>query len=159
LNPLAALFGVLLVAAGLLGLVLPALPGMPLIAAGISLVAWSDGFARIGPATLFAVVLLGLIGWALDYVASVLGARKAGASRWGVIGAVVGLVAGLPFGLPGLVLGPGLGAALFEYLKDPDFRRAARAGTGVFLGFVVGTIVKYACAFTMIGLAVFAYLF
>lgn len=159
MNPLVSLFGMLLVVAGLVGLVLPALPGMPFIAAGIALVAWGDGFARIGPATLFVVALIGLVGWALDYVAGVLGARKAGASRWGVAGAVAGLAAGLPFGLPGLILGPGLGATLFEYLKDPDFRRAARAGTGVFLGFVVGTILKYACAFTMIGLAVFAYFF
>jgi uncharacterized protein YqgC (DUF456 family) len=67
------------------------------------------------------------------------------------------MLAGLPLGLPGLVLGPGLGALLLEYAKDADVRRAARAGVGVLIGFVLGTALKYAVAMTMIGLALLAF--
>jgi uncharacterized protein YqgC (DUF456 family) len=151
--------GVIIVLVGLAGLVLPALPGTPLIVGGLALIAWADGFTRISGLTLALIALLGSAGWVMDYITGVLGARRAGASRWGVAGAAIGLVAGLPFGLPGLVLGPGLGAALFEYLRDPDFGRALRAGGGVLIGFLVGTVVKYTIAFAMIGIAAFAYAF
>jgi uncharacterized protein YqgC (DUF456 family) len=159
--PAAALvtLGLFVVVVGLVGLVLPAVPGTPLIMGGLALVAWADGFTRIGAFALAFILLLGAVGMALEHVAGALGARKAGASRWGVAGAVIGLMAGLPFGLPGLLLGPGIGAALFEYVRDPDFKRALRSGGGVFIGFLIGTVVKYAFAFAMIGVAAFAYAF
>jgi hypothetical protein len=158
MEPLLYVAGLALVAVGLAGLLLPAVPGSPLIVLGIAVIAWADGFARIGVGTLLVVSLLGVVSWVTDYVAGALGARRMGASRWGVAGGFVGLLAGLPFGLPGLVLGPGLGAAALEYYKDPDARRAARAGAGVFLGFVIGTAAKFAIALTMIALAAWAYL-
>jgi len=65
-----------------------------------------------------AVATLAILGTAFDYLASLLGARSAGASRWGLLGAAVGLLAGLPLGLVGLVIGPAAGAMLFEYAKD-----------------------------------------
>ena len=150
--------GLILVLVGLAGLLLPALPGMPLVFAGIAIVAWSDGFARIGIATLVAIAVLALVGALFDFLAGVLGARRAGASRWGMAGAVLGLLVGLPFGLPGLMFGPGIGAMLLEYSRDQNIRRSARAGVGVLVGFVLGTALKYALAMTMIGLAVVAYL-
>lgn len=153
------LLGIVLVVAGFVGLLVPAMPGTPLVFAGILVIAWADGFARIGPLTLVAVALLGLLSWGLEYAAGVLGARRAGASRWGMIGAFLGLVVGLFFGLPGLIMGPAIGAMLFEYAKDPDFRRATRAGAGVAIGFLLGTAVKYALAVAMIGLAAAAYFF
>lgn len=151
------LLGGLLVFVGLVGLVLPALPGMPLIVAGIAAIAWADGFARIGVPTLVAIVALGIVGTLMDYAAGLLGAKRAGASRWGLAGAVLGLVAGVPFGLPGLVIGPGLGAVALEYLQDKNLRRSAMAGAGVLVGFVLGTALKYAIAMTMLGLAALAY--
>jgi uncharacterized protein YqgC (DUF456 family) len=155
--PLLSLAGLVLIAVGLVGLLLPAVPGSPLIVLGIAAIAWADGFARIGAGTLLVVALLGLLSWATDAVAGVLGARTMGASRWGVIGGVVGLLAGLPFGLPGLIAGPAIGAAALEYYKDPDARRAAKAGLGIFIGFVVGTAAKFAIAVTMLGIAAWAY--
>jgi uncharacterized protein YqgC (DUF456 family) len=151
------LLGLVLVVAGLAGLILPALPGMPLIFAGIVVAAWADGFARIGVPTLVATGVLAAVGSVFDYVAGLLGAKRAGASTWGLVGAAIGLVAGLPFGLLGLVLGPGVGAMLLEYARDTDLRRSARAGVGVLIGFVLGTALKYALAMTMLGLALFAY--
>jgi uncharacterized protein len=152
-------FGALLIAIGLAGLLLPAVPGTPLIVVGSVLIAWADGFARVGWMALTAIVLLGIAGVVLDQAAALLGARTAGASKWGVAGAIVGLLVGLPFGLPGIVLGPALGATVFEYYKDPDMRRAATAGAGVFVGFLVGTALKYAFAAAMIGILIAAYVF
>lgn len=157
MNPLLSLAGVGLIVVGLVGLLLPALPGTLFIVLGIGAIALADGFARIGPWTLALVAVIGLATWAVDALSGVFGARVAGASRWGVVGGFVGLLAGLAFGLPGIILGPALGATAFEYWKDPDLRRAGRAGAGVLVGFVVGNIVKYALAFTMIGVAAFAY--
>ncbi len=131
---------------------------MPLIVLGATAIAWAEGFTRVGVPTLVAIALLGALGWAADSVAGVLGARRAGASGWGLLGACVGLLIGLAFGLPGLVLGPALGAVALEYARDADFRRAATAGLGVFLGFIVGTAVKYAVACLMIGLVILAWL-
>jgi uncharacterized protein len=130
--------GLALVVGGLAGLVLPAVPGIPLVFAGIALIAWADGFARIGVPMLVAIGVLAAIGTVFDFLAGVLGAKRAGVSRWGLIGSVGGLLIGLPFGLPGLVLGPGIGAMLLEYAKDTDIRRAARAGVGVLVGFILG---------------------
>lgn len=158
-NPGLSVIGAALIVAGFVGLLVPALPGTPLVFGGILLIAWADGFARIGPLTLVAVAVLGLLSWVVDYAAGVLGARRAGASRWGMVGAFLGLVVGLFFGLPGLIVGPAVGAMLLEYAKDPDFRRATRAGAGVFVGFLLGTAVKYALAVAMVGLAAAAYVF
>lgn len=157
--PLLILLGVALIAIGLVGLALPAVPGTPLLFMGIVAVAAADGFARLSPVTLFVIAVLAFVSWALDFAVGVLGARTAGASKWGVIGGGVGLLAGLPFGLPGLILGPAAGAMAFEYYKNPDLRRATLAGAGVFIGFIVGTVLKFTLAFAMLGIAALAYLY
>jgi uncharacterized protein YqgC (DUF456 family) len=151
--------GIVLVAAGLAGLILPALPGMPLVFAGAVAIAAADGFTRVGYISLATLAVLAAAGMVLDHLAGVLGARRFGASRWGIIGSLGGLVAGLPFGLVGIVFGPALGALALEFARDRELRRAARAGTGVLVGFVLGTIGKYAIASVMIGLLALAYFF
>lgn len=151
--------GVLLVAAGLAGLILPALPGMPLVFVGAVAIAAADGFTRVGYLSLAVLAVLAIAGMVLDHLAGVLGARRFGASRWGIIGSIAGLLVGLPFGLPGIVFGPALGALALEFARDRELRKAARAGTGVLVGFVLGTIGKYAIASVMIGLLALAYLF
>jgi uncharacterized protein YqgC (DUF456 family) len=149
--------GVVLIVVGLAGLVLPMLPGMPLVFLGAVAVAAADGFTRVGYVSLAIMALLAIVGSVLDHVAGVLGAKRGGASRWGMAGAVIGLVVGLPFGLPGLVLGPALGAAVLEFARDRELQRAARASTGVFIGFVFGTVVKYAIACVILGILLLAY--
>jgi len=155
-----ALYGlaVLLVLAGLVGVVAPVLPGGPLIFAGIFLVAWADGFARIGWAPLVLCGLLAVLMTVADWVSASLGAKRVGASRWGIAGAFLGVIAGLFFGLPGILLGPFLGAALFEYLRDRDLARATRVGGATMVGFLLGTAVKYALAAAMLGVTVAAWL-
>ena len=151
--------GLLLLAVGLAGLLLPAVPGMPLLFGGAVAIAAADDFTRVGWLTLMLLAVLAVAGFLVDHAATVLGARKAGASGWGLAGAMLGLVVGLAFGLPGIVLGPAVGAVSLEYAKNQEFRRAAKAGAGVFVGFVVGTVLKYTIAVVMLGLLAFAYWF
>lgn len=136
---------------GLAGVVLPVLPGSVLLFAGALLVAWAGGFALVGWPTLTVVGLLAVVIWAVDWVAAALGAKATGASRWAVIGASLGLLVGLFFGPPGLLLGPAVGAILLEYWQDPDFERAFKAGLGTFVGFLLGSVVKVALAFVLVG--------
>jgi uncharacterized protein YqgC (DUF456 family) len=148
--------GFLAIAVGVAGLVLPAVPGSVLIVAGAFLVAWAEGFTRVGWGSLAVIGLLGAAIWAVDLVAALLGAKAFGASRWAVIGAAVGLVAGLFFAPVGIVLGPVVGAIAFEYARNPDFTRAAKAGAGAFVGFVLGSAAKVALAFVLVGVLLFA---
>ncbi len=153
------LLGVALLVAGLAGLVLPVLPGAILLALGVLVLAWAGNFAVIGwgPVAFAAVVAVVML--AVDWAASILGAKAFGASRWAVVGSAVGLVVGLFLGLPGVLLGPAVGALVFELAKAPDVGRAAKAGVGTLVGFVVGSVVKVALAFVLLGVVVAAYLF
>ena len=108
---------VLLIAAGLAGTVLPALPGTALVLAGIVLGAWIDDFAHVGGTVLAIVAVLAVLSWVLDYVAGLLGAQKAGASREALWGAALGTVVGLFMGLVGVLFMPLVGAAAGEYLE------------------------------------------
>lgn len=151
--------GFLIIALGCAALVLPMVPGVAIIYLGVLLLAWADDFARIGAFTLVVLLVLMFVGLIADNVAGLFGARRAGASGWGVFGAGVGALLGLPFGLPGVILGPAVGALAFEYLKNPDLKRAGRAGLGGLFGFVLGIVAKCAFGMMMVGLALFAYFF
>lgn len=156
------LLAVLLIGAGLAGTVLPALPGTALVLAGIVLGAWIDDFVHVGPVTLTAVALIAVLAWVLEYVAGLLGARRAGASRQALVGAALGTVAGLLMGLVGVLFMPLVGAAVGEYLArraDADAHgQALRVGVATWLGIMVGMIAKVALAFVMIGVFVAALL-
>jgi hypothetical protein len=153
------LVGVALLAAGVAGLVLPVLPGAVLLVAGVVALAWAGDFAILGWGTVAFAGAMGLAITAVDWAASLLGAKAFGASRWAVVGSAVGLVVGLFLGLPGIILGPAVGALAFEYARNPDFQRALQAGLGAFLGFVVGSVLKVTMAFALIGVVALRYLF
>ena len=143
---------ILLVVIGLVGIVLPALPGTLLILGGLILAAWADGFARVGVWTLVLIGLIGVASYFVDFVAAALGAKKLGASARAMVGAGVGTIAGLFFGLPGLIIGPFVGAVVGELTMERDWKKAGRAGVAAWIGFAVGTAVKVALAFMMIGI-------
>lgn len=149
--------GAALTVLGLLGLFLPALPGGLLLLAGIVLVAWADQFTRIGPGMLTLIALLTIAAAVVDYAASALGAKKAGATRWGMLGAFLGVLVGLPFGLLGILLGPAIGAVVAEFIRDRNLRQAARAGVGTVAGFLLGMVGKAVLGFTAVGLALLDY--
>jgi len=146
------LLAVLLVLVGVGGLVLPAMPGAPVIFAGLLLAAWAEDFEYVGVGTLSALALLAVLTYLADFVASAFGARKFGASKKAVIGATIGAVVGMFFSIPGLILGPFIGAVIGEYIEHPDLFRAGNAGLGAALGLAIGIAAKLSLAFTMIGL-------
>ena len=150
------LAALVLVITGLIGTVLPGLPGPILVFAGVLLAAWADGFARIGPFTLVLLGLMTLAAYAVDFAASAVGVRHAGASTRAAVGAALGAVAGIFFGLPGLILGPFVGAVLGELTVRRNLSLAGRAGLAAWIGFVVGTAIKLTLVFGMIGIAAFA---
>ena len=150
---------ILLVLLGILGTLIPGLPGAVLVLAGLLWLAWLDGFDRLGASTIIPLVILTVAFHATDPLATAVGARRLGASRRAVIGAFVGTVVGLFFGLPGVVLGPFVGAFVGQFTKRGLLGEAARVGVGTWLGILVGTAVKLALIFMMVGIAAVAFLF
>ena len=148
----------LLVLAGLAGAVLPAIPGAPLVFAGLLLAAWIDGFQRVGWFPLTVAGVLAALTFAVDLAATALGAKRVGASPLALVGAAVGTVAGLFFGLVGVVVGPFAGAAIGEYAARRDLRQAGKVGLGTWLGIVLGSAVKIGLLLAMVGVFTVAWL-
>ena len=143
---------VILVGVGIVGIVLPAVPGTILIFAGLLVGAWADHFTRVGPLMLSLIAIIGIATYGVDFVATALGAKHLGASKRAMAGAALGTVLGFFLGLPGVIVGPFLGAIAGELTVHRDWKRVGKAGLAAWVGFVVGTAVKVALAFLMIGL-------
>jgi uncharacterized protein len=141
-----------LILVGLAGTVLPVLPGTILVWGGIVLGAWIDDFTRVSMTTVVLVSVLAVLAWGLDYVAGLMGAKKAGASKQALIGAAAGTVLGLFMGLIGVLFMPLVGAALGEYLAQKDQTRAMKVGVSTWIGIMVGLIAKVVLAFIMVGI-------
>ena len=142
---------VVMVIVGVAGAVLPGLPGVPLVYAGLLVAAWADDFQRVGWVVLVLLGMLTALSFVIDLLAVSLGAKRVGATRLAVIGAALGTFAGLLFGLPGLVLGPFLGAVIGELLSHGRAGQAGRAGFATWIGLLFGTLAKLALVFTMLG--------
>ena len=151
---------VLLVLIGLMGVVLPALPGLPFVFAGMLLAAWADGFREIGWVTLVILGLMTAVSFFVDFWATAHGAKRWGASKYAVWGAVLGTFAGL-FIMPpvGLFVGPFLGALIGELIHGKEIRKAAQVGFGTWLGIMFAIVLKLGLAFAMIGVFAFAWFF
>ena len=148
-----------LMVVGLLGTVLPALPGTILIFLGAWLGAWIGGYQQVSGLTVGILAALTLLAWGLEYVSGLLGARRAGASRQALIGAALGTVAGVFMGLVGVLFMPFVGAVAGEYLARRSHRDSVRVGVATWLGLLVGLLAKVVIAFVMIGIFVVALLF
>jgi uncharacterized protein YqgC (DUF456 family) len=141
---------------GVAGTVLPMLPGAILVFGGIALAAWIDDFARIPVWLLLLLAVLTAMAWAVDYLAAAAGAKRAGASKLAIVGAGVGTIAGIFSGLWGLLFMPLAGAAIGEYVARRDAWRAGKVGVATWIGLLLGTAVKVALVFAMVGIFVFA---
>lgn len=162
-----------LIVVGIAGTVLPALPGTVLVLAGIVWGAWLDEFVRVPVWVVVVCAVLAAVAWATDYVAAMLGAKRVRASGWAVAGAAAGTVAGIFTGFIGLLFMPLVGAMAGEWwalrgqrslVASPtdhaaDGKRALEVGFATWLGIMIGTAVKLALTFLMVGLFVFAYFF
>lgn len=145
----------LLVIAGLAGTVVPALPGVPLVLAGLFIGAWIGDFAAVSWVTLGILTLLAVIAQVVDFLASAFGAHYAGAGIRAFWGATIGAIVGIFFGVLGMVLGPFIGAVLGEISGGAGLRQSSRAGLGAWLGMLFATAIKLAIAFLMIGIFIF----
>ncbi len=145
------LLAFVLVVTGVAGLVLPALPGAPLLFGGLYLAAWAEGFQFVGTKTLVLLGVIAGVTYLVDFAASAWGAKKYGASRRAVVGAVMGAVIGIFFGLPGILFGPFFGAVVGQLAEEGNLEKASRVGFGTWIGLLVATAIKLAAAFTMIG--------
>jgi hypothetical protein len=150
---------VVLVCVGVAGSVLPALPGVPLVFAGLLLAAWAGDFQQVTWVPLVVLGLLTVMSFVIDLAATALGAKRVGATKLAVLGAALGTLGGLFLGLPGLVLGPFVGAVAGELLSHGQVQQATRAGLATWMGLIFGTLAKLALVFTMLGVFALAYIF
>ena len=148
------ILAVIMVAAGMAGLVFPALPGAPILFVGLVIAAWAEGFEHISTGTLIVLGVMALLMYLVDFLASAFGAKRFGASTRAIIGATIGAVVGLFFGIPGILLGPFIGAVLGELTTRSDLRAAGRAGVGATVGLALGAAAKLTLAFAMVGIFV-----
>ena len=147
-------FALLVMAVGGVGSVLPMLPSTPLVliaAIGHRLYFDEASASWTVLAILGGLTLLSLI---LDQVASAYGAKRLGGTWRGALGAIIGGLIGLFFSLPGILLGPFLGAIVFELFGGRGWRQSSRAGVGATLGLLAGAVGKLACCAAMIALFV-----
>lgn len=142
-----------LIAVGLVGAIVPALPGIPLIFGGIWLIAWADRYQHLGMWWLLGIAVIGTTGLVVDLLAGALGAKRVAASRKAVWGALLGTVIGLFFGIPGLLLGPFVGAVVGELAAGNSVLRSAHVGVGTWIGLLFGTLVKLVSSLMMVALA------
>ncbi|GAB1538401.1 hypothetical protein NUACC21_10610 [Scytonema sp. NUACC21] len=136
---------------GIVGAVVPALPGASLILIGIIIWGFISGSLAAIKIPLIVTIIVLLLSIGIDFLAGYIGAQQAGASKWGQIGAFVGLVLGflgllpaLPLGGPllGMLFGPLVGAIIGEYLYRRDLLLATKAGIGIVVGTVIGNLIQ-----------------
>lgn len=136
----------------LIGNVMPGIPGTPLALIAAIGHRLYFGPASVNNAVLVVLIVLTVMALIFDFLGSALGAKKFGATWRGAVGAVVGGIIGLFFSLPGIILGPLVGATLFEMIGDKEFKKAAKAGAGAVVGLALGVIGKSAVCVMMIAL-------
>lgn len=148
-----------MIVAGFAGTIFPNLPGIPVMFGGMLLAAWAGHFEKI---KVWVVVLLGILAAlsiVLDFFAGTYGAKRYGASKTAVWGALIGTITGLFFGIPGLLLGPFIGALIGQLLAGSPLEHATRVGFGTWIGLLIGTAIKIGVAFMMLGTFALALVF
>ena len=146
-----------LVLVGLAGAVLPAIPGVPLVFAGLWFGAWIDDYARVSGGTLVVLGVLTVLAMGVDLAATALGAKRVGASRQAIAGAAIGTLVGVFFGPIGLVLGPFVGAVAGELAARGSLEQATNVGVATWMGLLFGTLAKLALSLAMLGVFAAAY--
>jgi len=142
----------ILIVVGMVGVVMPALPGLPVMFAGMLLAAWADHFERVPVWVIVILGLMSLAALAVDFLATSLGAKRFGAGKLAILGAILGTFAGLFFGIPGLIVGPFLGAVIGELLHGKQLLHASKIGVATWMGLIFGTALKIAVAFAMLAI-------
>jgi len=134
--------GIVMMISGILGGVLPVLPGPPLSYIGLLLLHFTERY-QFSDRFLIIWAVITLLVYALDYVIPIWGTKRYGGSKRGVWGSIIGLVVGLFFFPPfGIIIGPFVGAVLGELSSEKDSGSALRSGFGSFMGFLAGILLK-----------------
>ena len=141
----------ILIVAGFVASILPNLPGIPVMFGGMLLAAWVGHFDKIPVWVIVILAVLAAFSVVFDFLAGTWGAKRYGASGWAVAGAFIGTIIGLFFNIPGLLLGPFIGAVLGQLIAGSHIKHAAKVGVGTWIGLLVGTAIKLAVAFMMLG--------
>lgn len=142
----------LLVIIGVLGIFLPVLPSTPVIFLGALVYSFSTGFTVFGLRDLIIMGGLVILAEGMQYFFSMIGAKKFGASKFGVVGGMIGLVVGLfTLGPIGLLVGPFAGAIISELIRGRVFNEAVRVGIGSLFGVLGGTLMTLIIALAMAG--------
>ena len=144
------LIAIVLMAVGLLGTILPLVPGAIIILAAAIVHQLMLPGKSLGWWNIAGLVVLTLLSYALEFGSGYFGAKRFGATRWGTFGAVIGTIVGLFFGFPGLLIGPLLGAVAGELIAGKRLVSAGRAGWGTVLGNLAGIVAKLVIALAMI---------
>lgn len=142
----------ILTVTGLTGMLVPLIPGAPLLFLGLLFGAWAEGFRYVGPWTLAILALLTILSYLIEFVASALGAREFGGSKRAMWGAFLGGFIGMFMGIPGILIGPFIGAVLGELSLQRTLDQAGRAGFGTVVGLALGIAGKLVIGISMIGL-------
>lgn len=135
---------------GLLGTVVPLLPGTPLIFAGALIYGIFDSFQHLSVMTTGVIFLLMIISILVEYFSGMLGAKSFGASKFGNWGALIGGVTGFFWFPVGVIMGPLIGAVIGELYYRKDFNTALRSGIGTLAGLLGGVILKLIIAIVMV---------
>ncbi len=153
---------ILLVVVGIAGTVLPMLPGVPLVFAGLLLAAWHGGFDQVSILTMIMIGVMASMAWAVDFFASVVTAKKVGASKYALWGAGIGAVVGIAGGIVGLIIGPAIGAIIGELITHKNTSKEATSkattvGIAAGLGFVLALAIKIVLVLAMLAMFAYAY--
>ena len=146
------LVGFLLVCLGVLGSFLPVLPGPLTSWFGLLTISFTEAIPKDW--TFLGITLaVALIVFLLDYIIPIVGTKKFGGSKAGMIGTSIGLIVGLIAPIPGgIIIGPFVGAFIGEMLHQSDSSKALKAAFGSFLGFLTGTFMKFIVSIIFFGL-------
>jgi len=135
------ILSILLVISGMIGCILPVLPGPPLSFIGMLLLHFTK-YADFNNSILWVFGSLTILVTVIDYIIPIWGTKKFGGSKRGIIGASLGLLIGLFIGPIGIIFGPFLGALIAELTGGKETEKAFKAAFGAFVGILVGTIFK-----------------
>lgn len=136
---------------GMAGIIVPIIPSIPLIWIGAFLYALFTHFEKITWMILLIFALLTIFSIVLENLGNIYGAKRFGATKWGIIGSIIGTGVGFYMGGPiGLILGPVAGTVVFEVIGGKSYRGALKSGLGNFAGFLGGSIVKIIIGLAMI---------
>lgn len=146
------IIGAILTVTGLSGLLLPIVPGAPLLFLGLLFGAWAEDFSYIGVWTLLLLAIMAALTYVVEFAASILGVKKYGGSKRAMFGAALGGIAGLFLGIPGILVGPFVGTVIGELSLPRSLDEASRAGFGTVVELALGVAGKLAIGIDMIGL-------